>query len=267
MRYQGGVLIVVSPAKSLDFDSPLATDRHSEPRLADRAAELVEVLAAKSPDDLAALMSISPALAELNFERFADWRPDVSVETGRVAVLAFAGDTYRGLEAGAFSTRDFTRAQKVLRVLSGLYGVLRPLDLIQPYRLEMGTKLATGAGDTLYDFWGDTITEVLAADLAASPGAKALVNLASKEYFSAVDPDGLAGRVITPRFMDTNDDGELRVMGMFAKQARGAMARWIITERVTTLRDLDGFDGLGYRFAPELSDADEPVFVRLRADR
>lgn len=267
MRYQGGVLIVVSPAKSLDFDSPPATDRHSEPRLAGRAAELVEVLTAKSPDDLSALMSISPTLAELNFERFADWRPDVSVHTGRAAVLAFAGDTYRGLEAGSFSTRDFTRAQKVLRILSGLYGLLRPLDLIQPYRLEMGTKLATASGDALYDFWGDTITEMLASDLAASPGAKVLVNLASKEYFSAVDPGGVGGRVVTPRFMDTNDDGDLRVMGIFAKQARGAMARWIITRRVTTLKALDDFDGLGYRFDPELSDVDDPVFVRSRTDR
>lgn len=261
------MLIVVSPAKSLDFESQLVTDRHTEPRLTNRAAELVDVLASKTPDDLEALMSISPKLAETNFERFADWRSDVTPETGRAAVLAFAGDTYRGLEAGSFSTRDFTRAQKTLRILSGLYGVLRPLDLIQPYRLEMGTKLRTAAGDTLYDYWGGTVTEVLADDLAASPGAKALVNLASNEYFSAVDPDGLGGRVITPRFLDTTDDGDTRVMGMFAKQARGAMARWMITERVDTLRALPNFDLLGYRHAPDLSDDDAPAFVRPRSAR
>lgn len=263
----GDVLSVLSPAKSLDFDSPLGTGRHTEPVLADRAAQLVGILGAKTPEDLEHLMSISPDLAELNFARFADWRRDVTPEVGRQAILAFAGDTYRGLRAASFTTRDLTRAQKTLRILSGLYGVLRPLDLIQPYRLEMGTKLHTDAGDTLYEFWGDTITDVLAADLASSPGTGALVNLASKEYFSAVDVDRLGATVVTPTFLDVTGSGDLRVVGMFAKQARGAMARWIVTERIQTVKALSGFDDLGYRFDPSRSEPEVPVFVRRAADR
>ncbi len=256
------MLIVVSPAKSLDFESPLATRKYSEPLLLDQAAELVEVMREKSPDELGDMMSISPSLAELNFERFHDWSAPFTPNNARPAVLAFNGDTYLGLEASSFDARDFTHAQKTLRILSGLYGVLRPLDLIQPYRLEMGSKLETPAGDTLYDYWGDTITEALAADLDASPGPRALVNLASNEYFGAVDPALLDARVVTPTFLDRKADGPPRTVGFFAKRARGTMAAWIIRGRLRSVRALADFDGMGYRYDADRSTADEPVFIR-----
>ncbi len=163
---------------------------------------------------------------------------------------------------GSFSERDFTHAQKVLRILSGLHGVLRPLDLIQPYRLEMGSKVATDRGDSLYDFWGETITEILARDIAASPGANALVNLASNEYFGAVRPQLIDGRIVTPRFLDAKADGDYATIGFFAKRARGAMAGWIVRERITAVSRLVDFDADGYRFDPGRSTDDEPVFVR-----
>jgi len=257
------VLIVVSPAKSLDFDSPLPTKKHSEPAMLDRSAQLVEVMATKSPDEIAEMMSVSRSLAELNFERFQDWEPPFTPDNARPAVLAFAGDTYLGLDAAnAFDERDFNQAQKTLRILSGLYGVLRPLDLIQPYRLEMGSKLSTAKGSDLYQFWGDDITKVLNADLAASPGATVLVNCASNEYFSAVRAGDIDGRVITPRFLDAKDGGDHKMIAFFAKRARGAMAQWIIKNRIKSATALTSFDGMGYRYDPKRSNADEPVFLR-----
>jgi cytoplasmic iron level regulating protein YaaA (DUF328/UPF0246 family) len=256
------VLIVVSPAKALDFESPLPTRKHSEPELLDRSRELVSIMAGKSPDELSDMMSISPALAELNFERFQDWTTPFTTDNARPAVLAFAGDTYVGLDAATFGERDFTHAQKVLRILSGLHGVLRPLDLIQPYRLEMGSKLRHDRGDDLYSFWGGRISDVLDRDLAASPGPKVLVNLASQEYFGSVDPARIDGRIITPTFLDAKGDGEYRVVGFFAKRARGAMAGWIIRERIRTIAALTEFDLDGYRYDPAASTPDGPVFRR-----
>ena len=260
------MLIVVSPAKSLDFESPLPTKKHSDASMLERSAELVEVMAAKSPDEIKTLMSVSPALAELNFERFQDWEPPFTPENARPAVLAFAGDTYLGLDAAnSFDERDFTHAQKTLRILSGLYGVLRPLDLIQPYRLEMGSKLETPRGKDLYEFWGDDITSALNADLASSPGAAVLVNCASNEYFGAVRPADIEGRIITPRFLDAKDGGEFKMVSFFAKRARGAMAQWIIKERIKSARALTEFTGMGYRHDPERSTPSEPAFVRTNA--
>jgi hypothetical protein len=164
-----------------------------------------------------------------------------------------------------FSERDYTRAQKTIRILSGLYGVLRPLDLMQPYRLEMGSRLATGAGRDLYAFWGDRITEALATAMVESPGPRALVNLASNEYFKAVRPELLGVPVITPTFLDEKD-GEARIVAFFAKRARGAMAGWAVRERVSTFRGLLNFDGLGYRYSPERSTRQRPVFVRRQAN-
>jgi len=257
------VLIVVSPAKALDFESPLATRKFTVPTMMDEARQLVSIMSRQSPDDLSELMSISPALAELNFERFQDWQPPTSPNPARPAVLAFNGDTYQGLDArGSFSERDFTHAQKVLRILSGLHGVLRPLDLIQPYRLEMGSKVQHGRGGDLYSFWGDKVTDQLNRDLAKSPGAAALVNLASNEYFGAVQPERIEGRVISPTFLDAKGDGELKIVGFFAKRARGAMAGWIVRERITSISALNDFGADGYVFAPDRSTADRPVFVR-----
>jgi cytoplasmic iron level regulating protein YaaA (DUF328/UPF0246 family) len=248
------MLIVISPAKSLDFDSPLATRRHTEPELLDRSAELVEVMATRSPDEISELMHISPALGELNHERFLDWHRPFDLRNARQAVLAFAGDTYIGLDAAnRFDTRDFTHASKVLRILSGLYGVLRPLDLIQPYRLEMGTQLRTERGHDLYEFWGSTITDTLNEALATSPGSNVLVNLASKEYFGAVRTDELVAPVVTPTFLDPDRSGELRTISFFAKRARGAMAGWIVANRVRSTRSLREFTELDY-YDQELSE-------------
>jgi cytoplasmic iron level regulating protein YaaA (DUF328/UPF0246 family) len=177
--------------------------------------------------------------------------------------LAFDGDVYRGLGAAAgFRERDYTDAQKTLRILSGLYGLLRPLDAIRPYRLEMGTKLQTAHEADLYAFWGESITDALAQDLQASPGSPALVNLASNEYFAAVRVERLGARVVTPTFLDSKDGGEPRIVSFYAKRARGAMAGWIVRQRIRSVRALSEFDGLGYRYDSERSARDAPVFVR-----
>lgn len=258
-----GVLIVVSPAKALDFESPLPTKKYTVPTMMDEARQLVSIMSRQSPDDLADLMSISPALAELNFERFQDWEPPTSPDPARPAVLAFNGGTYLGLDApSTFGERDYTHTQKVLRILSGLHGVLRPLDLIQPYRLEMGSKVRHGRGADLYSFWGHKVTDQLNRDLDKSPGAKVLVNLASVEYFGAVQPERIDGRVISPKFLDAKGDGEHKIVAFFAKRARGAMAGWIVRERITALSGLSEFDGDGYRYSAERSTTDEPVFLR-----
>ena len=257
------MLIVVSPAKALDFESPLPTKKYSEPEMLDRSQELVGVMVHKSPDDLSRMMSISPQLGEINFERFQDWTLPFTPDNARPAVLAFNGDTYVGLDVrGSFSERDYTHAQKVLRILSGLHGVLRPLDLIQPYRLEMGSKVQTDRGRTLYDFWGHDVTDRLNADLAASPGAKVLVNLASHEYFSVVQADRIDARIVSPRFLDAKGDGEHKIVGFFAKRARGTMASWIVRERITSARRLVDFDADGYRYDESRSTPDEPTFTR-----
>lgn len=257
------MLIVVSPAKALDFESSLATKKFTVATMMDEARQLASIMSRQSPDDLAELMSISPELAELNFERFQDWEPPTAPNPARPAVLAFNGDTYIGLDAPrSFDERDFTQAQKVLRILSGLHGVLRPLDLIQPYRLEMGSKVQHGRGGDLYSFWGDKVTDQLNRDLAKSPGTPALVNLASNEYFGVVRPERIDGRVVTPRFLDAKGADDLKTIGFFAKRARGAMAGWIVRERITTISALTDFDADGYAYAPDRSRPDEPVFTR-----
>lgn len=257
------MISLLSPAKSLDYESPLPTQKTSQPRLLDHAQELVAIMADKSTGELAELMSISDELAHLNAQRFADFEVPFDTDNARPAVLAFAGDVYQGMDArGRFGERDFTEAQKTVRILSGLYGVLRPLDLMQPYRLEMGTKLATARGDTLYDFWGSTITEVLNADLADSPGPQAVLNLASGEYFKSVEADKLDGQVISPRFLDQGKDGDYRIVSFHAKRARGEMAAWLMRNRVRTLKAIRDFDGAGYRYDPDRSSRAEPTFIR-----
>ncbi|MEZ5246862.1 MAG: peroxide stress protein YaaA [Acidimicrobiales bacterium] len=256
------MLIVVSPAKSLDYESKPATRKHSEPRMLDRSRELVAVMAKKSPAELSKMMGISESLGELNHERFLDWETPFTPANARPAVLAFSGDVYMGMEASTFTERDFTQAQKVLRILSGLYGVLRPLDLMQPYRLEMGSTVTTSRGKDLYTFWGDTITEQLNADLAESPGSDALINLASNEYFGAVNTEKLEARLVSPVFLDSKDGGEPKIISFFAKRARGSMSGWIIRNRIKSPRALLEFAEDGYRYDAERSQADRPVFVR-----
>lgn len=264
VRYTARMIAVLSPAKSLDFDSPPATTRTTRPRLEDASGELVSLMAAKTAPELARLMSLSPALAELNAHRYAGW--DDAAGDERAAIVAFDGDVYRGMDAPAtFTTRDYTHAQKTLRILSGLFGVLRPLDAIRPYRLEMGTRLRTPRGDTLYAYWGDRLTDVLRHDVDESPGADVLVNLASKEYFGAVHPDALGRRVVSPVFLDRKGDAPPKVISFNAKRARGAMAGWMVRERIARPSQLTGFEGLGYRFDPQLSEPDAPAFVRSHA--
>ncbi len=259
----GGVLIVVSPAKSLDYETPLATTQFTEPRLLDQASELIDIMVTKTPDDLRDLMGISPTLADLNFERFQEWQAPFTPDTARQSVLAFAGDVYTGLDAPAsFSTRDFTHAQKTFRILSGLYGLLRPLDLMMAYRLEMGTKLPNGRGANLYDYWRGPVTDLLRADLDESPGADVLINLASNEYFGAVDVERLGSRVISPVFLDAKNGGEPKIVSFFAKRARGEMSRFLIQERVSTIKGISDFDGMGYHFDADRSQPDRPTFVR-----
>lgn len=257
------VLIVVSPAKSLDYESPLATKKSSEPRLLDESQMLVDVMVKKSPGDLAALMHISPSLAELNFDRFQDWQRPFTPASARPAVLAFNGDVYQGLDAVAsFTERDFTHAQKVFRILSGLYGVLRPLDLMMPYRLEMGSKVKNQRGKDLYDFWREDVTKTLAQDIEASPGPGVLINLASNEYFNSVDVPALGARVISPVFLDSKDGGPHKIVSFFAKRARGSMSQFLIKERVTTLKAITEFRGMGYAYDSAQSTPDRPVFTR-----
>lgn len=261
------MLVLLSPAKSLDFESRLVTKKSSQPRLLDRSSALIEVLRTKSPDQIASMMKISDDLGVLNAERYRDFETPFTAKNARPAVLGFAGDVYRGLDAAQrFNERDFTEAQKTIRILSGLYGVLRPLDLIQPYRLEMGTKLATDQADDLYGFWGDQVSELLRADLAAAPGPPVVVNLASQEYFGVINPKVLAAEIVSPRFEEVNQAGKRRMVSFFAKQARGQMAGWIVTSRVRSVRKLRDFDESGYRYDEQHSTKQVPVFVRPQAN-
>lgn len=263
--YGAPVLTLLAPAKTLDLDSPLPTRRHSQPRLLPETEQLIEILRGKSPEEIGELMGLSPELAELNVARYAAFATPFTARNARPAVLMFAGDVYRGMDAaGRFEARDYTEAQKTLRILSGLYGVLRPLDLIAPYRLEMGTRLATARGDSLYRWWGSRLTDLLAEDLAASPGPAVVVNLASVEYSSAVDLDGLDARVVTPRFEDQGPRGDWKVVSFSAKRARGLMAGWMVQHRVRSVRALSDFDEGGYGLVPELSRPEAPVFRRHR---
>ena len=254
------MLTVLSPAKTLDYESALPTRKHSIPDRLDRSAELVDVMATKSPGEIGSMMSISDQLADLNWQRFQEWDSETTRQNARPALLAFKGDVYQGFEAETLSASDFSYAQKYLRILSGLHGVLRPLDLIQPYRLEMGTQLKTPRGKNLYEFWGNTVTEAIDEELGQHR-TKVLVNLASKEYFSVIKPDRLAAQVVTPAFKDFNR-GEYRIISFFAKRARGTMASWMIRNRIQTVKALPEFDGMGYRYSPELSTPNTPTFIR-----
>lgn len=256
------MLAVLSPAKSLDYETRLPTRKHSEPRLLAHSTGLIEIMRGKSPADIASLMHISDDLAALNVNRYAEFEPAHDRKNSRPAMFAFNGDVYRGLDPHALDARDITEAQKTLRILSGLYGVLRPLDLIQPHRLEMGTRLETPRGSSLYDFWGSHITDCLKRDLDASPGANVLVNLASAEYFGSVDTKRLGIRVITPRFEDRGPSGEPRVVSFHAKRARGLMGRWCVVNRVRSASKLLDFTAEGYQLDEARSTREQPIFVR-----
>ncbi len=253
------MLTVISPAKTLDFDTPSITSKNSKPVFAKETNQLVEVMRHKTPKDLQKLMGISPKLAELNVDRFQQYKPRGG-NLNKQAILAFKGDVYIGLDAETYNERDFNFAQKNLRILSGLYGVLKPLDLIQPYRLEMGTKLKTPQGKSLYEFWNSELGESLATELGGHRN-KSLVNLASNEYFKAIDTKTLPGRIITPVFKDYSN-GAYKILSFFAKKARGAMASFIVKNRVTKPEDIKGFDEDGYTFNETYSSDDQWVFTR-----
>ncbi len=254
------MLLVISPAKKLDFETKPVIEKYTQPQLLDHSKILVDILKQKSIEDLIKLLNISYGLAEMNLERFRQWQPPFTPENAKQAILAFNGDVYEGLKATDFSSEDFDFAQDHLRILSGLYGVLRPLDLIQPYRLPMGTKLVNPRGKNLYMFWGDIITEALNAALEKI-NSQYLINLASNEYFKAVNPEKLNARIITPVFKE-NKNGTLRVISFYAKKARGLMSRFVIKNKITSPEDLKNFDLDRYKFSPEQSSETRLVFVR-----
>lgn len=256
--------IIISPAKTLDFDTPAVTDIHSQPQLLDESAALLDELRHLAPQDISALMKISDKLGKLNFERFQDWQTPFTTDNAKQALLAFKGDVYTGLEAESFSTKEFKWAQQHLNILSGLYGLLRPLDLIQPYRLEMGTRFANQRGKDLYQFWGNQITDALNSTFAddANP---VLVNLASNEYFKAVKPKALNAEIITPVFKDYKN-GQYKIISFYAKKARGMMAAYIIRNQLAEVEQIKQFDTAGYYFSPEQSTATDWVFLRDEQD-
>lgn len=255
------MLIVLSPAKSLDFETPCTTRHYTTPDFLQRSRELIDVLRTYSPDQLGSLMSISDSLSTLNVVRYANWTGDAA--GGRQAAMAFDGDVYAGFEARSLKPAQLAYAQSHVRILSGLYGVLRPLDLIQPHRLEMGTHLPTRYGKDLYAFWGEAVTGKLNETIAAQ-GAKVLVNLASAEYFRSVKPKLLPVPVINPVFEDWKN-GQYKTISFFAKRARGMMARYAAVKRITDPQKLKRFDAHGYAFAKDASDDRNWVFRRKLA--
>ncbi|TDB57139.1 peroxide stress protein YaaA [Photorhabdus khanii] len=254
------MLITISPAKTLDYESPLATEKYSQPELLDQSKQLISICRELTPAQIASLMGISDKLAGLNAARFGEWHADFTPENARQAILAFKGDVYTGMQAEVFSDRDFDFAQDHLRILSGLYGVLRPLDLMQPYRLEMGIKLENKRGRDLYSFWGDLITEKLNEALEQQ-GDNILVNLASDEYFKSVNTKKLAGKIIKPVFLDEKN-GKYKIISFYAKKARGLMSRFIIQNQLTQTDRLVEFNLDGYTFDESLSKGNELVFKR-----
>lgn len=258
------MLMVISPAKTLDFQRPLATQRYTQPELLPRSAALIDLCRQLTPARIGTLMGISDKLASLNAARFQAWQTPFTPDNARQAILAFKGDVYTGLAAETFSEAQFDFAQRHLRILSGLYGVLRPLDLMQPYRLEMGIRLANPAGASLYHYWGATLTDKLNQALAEQ-GDALVINLASDEYFRAVQPARINGRVIKPVFLDEKN-GQYKVISFNAKKARGMMSRFIITEGLTQPEPLKAFNAGGYRFDAAASSDNEWVFKRPQQD-
>jgi len=252
------MLIVLSPAKSLDLETPPTTKLHTQPSFLDHSELLIHRLREFSPAELGELMDLSDNLSALNVARYASWSKDT--KEARQAVMTFNGDVYDGLDARSLKPAQLDYAQSRIRILSGLYGMLRPLDLIHPHRLEMGTRLSTPRGKNLYDFWGDTIANAL-NQTAGEQGADTLVNLASEEYFKSVKPKALGLPVITPLFEDFKN-GKYKIISFYAKRARGLMARYAAVKGITDPQKLKKFDVDGYRFVPDASDDKTWIFRR-----
>ena len=257
------MLIVISPAKTLDYETAPVTKKFTEPDFLKDSAVLIKRLKKMSPPEVSELMGISDKLGDLNFGRYLNWKPPFTLDNAKQAALAFKGDVYTGLEAETFKAADFTFAQKHLRILSGLYGLLRPLDLMQPYRLEMGTKLDNERGKNLYEFWGNQITDALNQQLKKNK-SEVLVNLASNEYFKSVKPKQLNADVITPVFKDLKG-GNYKIVSFYAKKARGLMSAYIIKNAITNVNDIKGFDVEGYSYNKALSEGNQWVFTRDQA--
>lgn len=254
------MLIFLSPAKSLDYKTPPHVASFSQPAFLDRSQTLIDQLRALSPADIAKLMDLSDPLALLNFNRYAEWSQPFTPDNAKQAVLAFDGDVYDGLAAKTLSAADLDFAQQHVRILSGLYGILKPLDLMRPYRLEMGTKFANRGGKDLYAFWGETLLDAINAELDAMP-RPVVVNLASEEYFKAAVGRKLKGTLIQPVFEDWKG-GKYKIISFFAKKARGLMTRYAVLNRLSDPEGLQDFDSEGYAFAPEASDDKTWVFRR-----
>lgn len=254
------MLIVISPAKTLDYQTPAVTQSFSQADYLEHAQELINRARRYSVLDIMEVMSVSQKIAELNFERFEAWHTPFTPDNAKQAALAFKGDVYSGLQAETFSEEDFQFAQQHLRILSGLYGLLRPLDLMQAYRLEMGRKIDNERGKNLYEFWGDIITDGLNRQLQQS-GSQALINLASNEYFKAVKKKNIEAEIITPEFKDYKN-GTYKMMGVYAKKARGMLSRFIIQNRLTDVEAIKDFAEDGYHYNPEMSQGNTWVFSR-----
>jgi len=254
------MLIVVSPAKTLDYETPAKTNIYTVPDYLNDSQELINRLRLFSSLDISELMKVSSKIAELNFDRYEVWTKRFTEKNAKQAALAFKGDVYTGLDATSFNNNDFKFAQKHFRILSGLYGLLRPLDLMKAYRLEMGTKLKTDRGNNLYEFWGSTITDGLNLQLKKSR-SKYLINLASNEYFKAVKPAELQAEIITPEFREFKN-GDYKMIGIFAKKARGMLSRYIIKNRLADPDDIKSFNENGYKLNKKLSSDIKIVFTR-----
>ncbi len=256
------MLIVISPAKTLDYETPATTSQYSQSDYLQEAQQLIERLRHYSVAEISATMAVSDKIAHLNLSRFKQWHIPFTPENSKQAVLAFKGEVYSGLDAVSLSEDDFQFAQQHLRILSGLYGLLRPLDLMQPYRLEMGRKIDTERGSNLYQFWGDIITHGINQQMKQSD-SKYLINLASNEYFKSIKRPLIDGEIITPLFKEYKN-GSYKIMGVYAKKARGKMSRYIIQNRISSPKELQHFTEDGYRFNPALSQANDWVFTRNR---
>ena len=257
------MITVISPAKKLSDECHAYEADHSQPAYLVKSTELVDQLKSYEPSHLQSLMGISEKLSVLNWERYQSWNPSFSSNNSRQAFFTFKGDTYTGLDADTLSTEDLSFSQNHTRILSGLYGVLKPLDLIMPYRLEMGTKIENKFGKNLYDFWGDELVANLEKDLS-NHDSRYIVNCASVEYFKSIDKDSLNGKVITPVFKEIKE-GKARIVSFFAKKARGMMARYIIQNQINDPDEIRKFDLGGYEYNDSLSNTMEPVFTRVQA--
>ena len=254
------MIVLLSPAKTLDYSQEFDV-QHTAPAFLSDSAKLIKELKVKEPKDIASLMGLSDKLATLNFDRYQSWSASKTMgNDNKPALFVFQGDVYQGLQANTFNKKDITFAQKHLRILSGLYGELRPLDVIKPYRLEMGTKLPTARGKNLYEFWGTKVQENILKELKANK-SNLVVNLASKEYFTVVGSLPTDVNVVSPVFKDFKN-GEYKLISFYAKKARGYMSHWIIKNKVTKPEDLKNFDAEGYKYSKKLSTESEPVFLR-----